>query len=76
MAEIVAAIEAAAPAMRGKITFEPTQLPNPTEVDDSALNAALGSPDWRPLIEGVQQTIDLFQKAAANGKVDVERILA
>ncbi|CAN5817010.1 NAD-dependent epimerase/dehydratase [soil metagenome] len=76
MREMVAAIEDAAPAMRGKITFEPTQLPNPTEVDDSAINDALGTRHWRPLAEGVRQTIDTFQSAVAAGKVDVEKILA
>lgn len=76
MGEIVAAIETAAPAMRGKITFEPTQLPNPTQVDDSAINEALGPLTWRPLPEGVAQTLDLFREAANAGKVDVDRILA
>lgn len=76
MDEIVAAINAATPDMQGRITFEPIQLPNPTAVDDSALNQALGQRHWRPLTEGVQQTIELFRSAASAGKVDVDRILA
>ena len=76
MDEIVAAIETAVPAMRGQITFEPAQLHTPTAIDDSAINHALASVHWRPLTEGVQQTVELFQTAAGAGKVDVDRILA
>jgi nucleoside-diphosphate-sugar epimerase len=76
MAEIVAAIEAAAPQMRGKITFEPIQLPNPEDVDSAALDAALGVMHWTPLAQGVRRTIEHFQAAIAAGRMDVERAIA
>jgi UDP-glucuronate 4-epimerase len=76
MGEIVAAIEAAAPVMRGKITFEPTQLPNPEDVDSSALDAALGPLRWVPLAEGVRRTIEHFHAAIEAGRMDVERAIA
>ncbi|MBX3010500.1 MAG: NAD(P)-dependent oxidoreductase [Caldilineaceae bacterium] len=76
MTEMVAAIEAAVPAMAGKITFEPTQLATAPEVDDSALNAALGPITWRPLTEGVQATIDHLRQGVQTNKVNIERILA
>jgi len=76
MAEIVAAIEAAAPEMAGRITFEPKGLDTPVAVDDSALEAALGHTEWVDVNAGVRETIDIFRAAARNGKVDVERILA
>jgi hypothetical protein len=76
MAEVVAAIEAAAPKIAGKITFEPTQLPNPAAVDSRALDAAIGATHWVPLVEGVQQTVEHFRAAAAAGRIDVERAIA
>jgi UDP-glucuronate 4-epimerase len=76
MADIVAAIEAAAPQMSGKITFAPIQLPNPEDVDSSALDGALGPIHWAPLNEGVRRTIEHFQSAIGLGRVDVERAIA
>jgi nucleoside-diphosphate-sugar epimerase len=76
MREIVTAIEAAKPEIAGKITFEPEGLSGPTEIDDSALNAALGPIRWRPLAEGVRQTIEHLAAAAQANKVDVDRVLA
>ncbi len=76
MSEVVAAIEAAAPQMKDKITFEPAALAIPSHVDESALEAKLGPMNWIPLAEGVRQTIDLFRGAARDGKVNLEKILA
>jgi hypothetical protein len=76
MAAIVGAIEAAAPEMAGQITFEPTQLPNPTDVDSSALDASIGPTRWAPLGEGVRRTIEHFRAAAEAGRVDIERAIA
>ena len=76
MAEVVAAIEAAVPEITGKITFEPTQLPNPEAVDSRALDNAIGTTHWVALTEGVQQTIAHFRAAAAAGRMDVERAMA
>jgi nucleoside-diphosphate-sugar epimerase len=76
MSEIVAGINAAAPAMAGQITFEALQLATPTAIDDSALNTALGPIRWRPLAEGVQQTVEHLRRGVAAGKVNVEKILA
>jgi UDP-glucuronate 4-epimerase len=76
MAEVVAAIEAAAPEVAGTITFEPTQLPNPAAVDSRALDAAIGPTRWIPLAEGVRRTIEHFRAAAEAGRIDVERAIA
>jgi len=76
MSDIVAAINAAKPEMTGKITFESTDVASPATVDESALNAALGATQWRPLNEGVRQTVEHLGAAAKVGKVDVDRILA
>jgi nucleoside-diphosphate-sugar epimerase len=76
MSEVVAAIEAAAPEMRGKISFEPVQLPNPEYVDSSTLDAALGPIEWTPLADGVAHTIEHFRAAIDAGRVDIERAIS
>lgn len=76
MAEIVAAIVDAVPEMEGRITFESPGLGLNPEVDDSALEAALGHTEWMDLASGVCQTVEIFRAAAHSGKMDVERILA
>jgi nucleoside-diphosphate-sugar epimerase len=76
MRDIVAAIDAAAPEAAGLITFDPNLTPGISSVDSSSLEAALGPIAWRPLSEGVRQTIEHFRAAVRAGTVDVERILA
>jgi UDP-glucuronate 4-epimerase len=70
MEEIVAAIEAAEPAARGQISFSGPSLPFPAEYDDSGLRAALGPPPFTPLAEGVAQSVAIFKRALAAGRMD------
>jgi nucleoside-diphosphate-sugar epimerase len=67
MAEVVAAIEAAAPEVRGRITFEPLSLPFPAGQDDARLRAWLGEVPHTPLEEGVARTVATFRQALADG---------
>jgi nucleoside-diphosphate-sugar epimerase len=76
MAEVVAAIEAAAPEMMGKITYDTVPIPVPEEVDAKPVEAALGPATWRPFAEGVRDTIAAFRAAVAAGTLDVERAIA
>lgn len=76
MRDIVDMIEEVVPEMQGKITFPDEALTGPTEIDESALIDALGPITWRPMAEGVRQTIEHLRDAAASGKVDVDRVLA
>ena len=76
MEEIVAAIDAAAPEMAGKITFDPQEIPAPSGIDERELVKALGPTRWRPLKDGVRQTVEHFRRASKAGKVAVEKILA
>ncbi len=76
MREIVEMIEDIVPEMEGKITFPDTALSGPTSIDESALIAALGPIYWRPMADGVRQTIEHLRAATRAGKVDVDRILA
>ncbi len=74
--EIVNAINAAAPEMSGQITYNPTPLPVSSNQEDLPLKTLLGTLNWRPLNEGVKQTVEHFKKAAAAGRIDVERAIA
>ena len=76
MREIVDIIDEVVPEMEGKITFPDGELSGPSSIDESALQDALGPISWRPMADGVRQTIEHLRAAAQDGKVDVDRILA
>ncbi len=61
MAEVVAAIEAAAPEAAGQISWEEIPLPFPAEVEMRALEEAIGQVPQPTLAEGIAETIGLFQ---------------
>jgi len=61
MAEVVAAIEAAAPEAAGQISFADTPLPFPAELETGALERALGPLPATPLADGVRATIERFR---------------
>ena len=69
MREVVAAIEAAAPRARGRITFDEKPLALPAGQSDEALRAAFGPIPDTPLQEGVAQTIAQFEAALADGRL-------
>ncbi len=74
--EIVNAINAAAPDIAGKITYNPTPLTVSSTQEDQPLKTLLGKLNWRPLNEGVKQTVEDFKKAIAAGRIDIERAIA
>ena len=67
MPEVVAAIEAAAPEMKGKITFEPKPLALPGEVDGAPLARVIGDLPVTPLAESIAETIQRFRALVASG---------
>lgn len=73
--EIVNAINAAAPEMAGQVTYNPTPLPVSSNQEERPLHELLGKLNWRPLSEGVRQTVEHFKKAVASGRIDVERAI-
>lgn len=62
--EVIAHIEAAAPEVKGKITFDDKPLALPDGADDSEMIKALGEPPSRSLAEGVAATIEHFRHGA------------
>ncbi len=67
--EVIAAIEKSEPSSRGRITFDDIPLPFPPEVENTALTTAIGSLHFTPLDQGVNETIELFRNALADGSV-------
>ena len=61
MADVVAAIEAAAPDAVGRITWEETALPFPAELEARALEELVGPLPQVSLAEGVRATIERFR---------------
>ncbi|MEP7225581.1 MAG: NAD-dependent epimerase/dehydratase family protein, partial [Actinomycetota bacterium] len=64
LAEVVAAIEAAAPEATGKITWEEGQLPFPESLQATLLERLVGPFPRTSLADGVRATIEHFQRTA------------
>jgi UDP-glucuronate 4-epimerase len=63
MAEVVAAIEAAAPEGAARITWSETALPFPAELEARVLESTIGPVEQPSLEEGVRLTIEHFRGA-------------
>lgn len=74
MSAVIAAIEAAEPTAKGRITAAETVLPFPLGFDDSELRKVLGDIPFTPLEQGVAETISLFKAAIAAGKLPKETV--
>jgi UDP-glucuronate 4-epimerase len=60
--DCVEAIERAAPDAAGRITFDEEPLPFPEEFEAETLEQALGPLRWRPLDQGVRDTIEHYRR--------------
>lgn len=69
MAELVEAIEAAAPAAAGSIGFDELPLPFPDEVDGRSFAELVPDFDVTALADGVEETIERFRALLARGLV-------
>jgi UDP-glucuronate 4-epimerase len=61
IAEVIAAIERAAPEAAGLVTADEEPLPFPPSVDAASFTALVGGPVSRPLDEGVAEAIARFR---------------
>jgi hypothetical protein len=59
--DIVSAIEAAAPEVEGRVTFDDVQLPFPEEMEAGGLEDVVGPIEWTTLLEGTRLTIELYR---------------
>jgi UDP-glucuronate 4-epimerase len=67
--EIVEAIEAAAPTMRGQFSFKDVPLGFPEEMDGTPLLSVLGPLPQTALADGIATTMTTFQQALADGRL-------
>jgi UDP-glucuronate 4-epimerase len=75
MREIVAAIEAAAPASHGAISFADRALPFPEEYDAAPLVEVIGALPYTPLQEAVAATVARFRAAITSGQISPDAML-
>jgi hypothetical protein len=61
MQEVVDAIEAAAPAAAGRVTWEEGQLPFPQSLEGRLLERLVGPLPLTSLADGVRATIEHFR---------------
>jgi nucleoside-diphosphate-sugar epimerase len=73
--DVIAAIEKAVPESAGTITANTEPLFTPDGVEGKAIEALLGPLTWRPLDEGVRDTIAVLRAANAAGRIDADRAI-
>ena len=66
MTELIGVIESIVPEARGLITFDPTPLPFPAEIDHDGL-AALGPVPVTPFAEGIAASAEIYRDLARRG---------
>jgi UDP-glucuronate 4-epimerase len=71
MADVVAAIIAAAPESAGQLAFDDVLLPFPEEADAQSLEAAIGPVVETPFAAAVADTVASFRTLIADGRIDV-----
>jgi len=74
MEDVVEAIQEAVGGA-AEITFDPAPLPVPAAFDTSAVERRLGGLTLMPLRDGVRESVATFRAAAAEGRLDVDRLL-
>jgi UDP-glucuronate 4-epimerase len=72
--DLVDAVEEAEPAMRGRIAIGDAAMIGPVEVDETALGVAVGPVSWRPIGEGVRDTIGTLRTAMKRGTLDADEV--
>jgi nucleoside-diphosphate-sugar epimerase len=70
MAAVIEEIENLIPAAKGLISFDPTPLALPPELDDSAIVRALGDVPHTPLAKGMKETIERFAFLLREDRLD------
>lgn len=72
--DLVAAIEDAEPAMRGRIGIGDAAMIGPVEVDETALGRAVAPVHWRPVSDGACDTIRTLRTAMERGTLDAAAV--
>lgn len=72
-AEIISAITGVAPESAGTITTATDPLFTPDAYEGKAVEKLLGPLNWRPLNDGVRDTINVLRSAYQAGRLDADR---
>src|SRR5215813_9226261 len=72
VAAVVEEIEKLIPSSKGLISFDPTPLALPPELDDSAIVRALGDIPHTPLAQGMRETVERFMLLHQQGRLSLE----
>lgn len=72
--DLVAAIEDTEPAMQGRVGIGDAAMIGPVEVDESLFSTAVAPVRWRPVSEGVRDTIRTLRMAVERGALDAEAV--
>jgi UDP-glucuronate 4-epimerase len=75
MPEVIAAIEAVAPDVAGKITYTDKGLPFPDEYEASPLQALLGTLPYTPLAQAVHDTVARYRDLTTRGVMAKDAML-
>lgn len=70
VADVVTEIEKWIPEAKGSITVAPEGIKMPSQLDDSAINAALGGLPHTSLSQGVKETIERFKLLHGEDRLD------
>ncbi|QQS48286.1 MAG: NAD(P)-dependent oxidoreductase [Acidobacteriota bacterium] len=70
VAQVVSEIERLIPEARNTITVAGTGIAMPSELDDSAIVAAIGEIPHTPLAVGVKETVDRFRVLHSEGRLE------
>ncbi len=66
---LLEAIETAVPGSTGRIEFEPTSLPFPSEIDHDGIEA-LGPLPVTPFADGIRASVEIYRDLATHGRLD------
>ena len=75
VSDVIRSIENAVPESAGAITANVEPLFTPNGVEGKAIEELLGPITWRPLDDGVRETIEVFRAAKAAGRLDADRAI-
>jgi nucleoside-diphosphate-sugar epimerase len=70
VADVVGEIEKLLPRAKGLVTYDPTPLALPPELDDSAIVRALGDIPHTSLAKGTKETIERFARLLREDRLD------
>ncbi len=74
MADVITEIERVIPSAKGTITFTDAPIAMPSELDDTAIVAAIGGIPHTSLAQGVEETVERFEQLRRKGRLDTSNL--